>query len=340
MVLQINFLDNTLNFFITTIIITSIITILLSKFFIEYITKRTSNSRSVNDYNIFSSLKILFPLFLVIPGLNYSIRKFSMYIQYSNYINLFSITIILIVFILNIDRIIRLFFVNKLIRNNVKQSNIRKLLFLGRILVIDIASMVLLFYLIYYSKFIGYSLGNWIIIIEIICLIILTTIIILLNQDMIKNFSQGFLIQVSGIIKNGDIIKLLPTGEILEVVSVESLITEFRNRNDEIVQIPNNNLINDYNIVNYSDKKYTISFEYNNKHEFTYEKIRKAFTQATINTTNILEKPKPFVVLKDFENEKEIYELFAYTNKFSNINKIESNLKVNFIKNIRKLGTK
>tara|TARA_B100001750_G_scaffold186892_1_gene156221 strand:+ start:192 stop:812 length:621 start_codon:yes stop_codon:yes gene_type:complete len=206
--------------------------------------------------------------------------------------------------------------------------------------VIDIASMVLLFYLIYYSKFIGYSLGNWIIIIEIICLIILTAIIILLNQDMIKNFSQGFLIQVSGIIRNGDIIKLLPTGEILEVVSVESLITEFRNRNDEIVQIPNNNLINDYNIVNYSDKKYTISFEYSNKHEFTYEKIRKAFTQATINTTNILEKPKPFVVLKDFENEKEIYELFAYTNKFSNINKIESNLKVNFIKNIRRLGTK
>ena len=340
MVLQINFLDNTLNFFITTIVITSIIVILLSKFFIEYITKRTSKSRSVNDYSILNSLKIFLPLFLVIPGLNYSIRKFSIYIQYSNYINLFSITIILIIFVLNIDRIIRLFFVNRLIRNNVKQSNIGKLLFLGRILMIDIASMVLLFYVIYYSKFIGHSLGNWMIIIGIICLIILTTIIILLNQDMIKNFSQGFLIQISGIIKNGDIIKLMPTGEILEVISVESLITEFRNRNDEIVQISNSNLIKNYNIINYSDKKYTISFEYNNKQEFTYEKIRKVFTQAAINTTNILEKPKPFIVLKDFENEKEIYELFAYTNKFSNINKIESNLKVNFIKNIRRLGTK
>jgi len=340
MVLQISVLDNTFNFFIATIIITALITALLSKFSIEYITKITSKNRSANDYSILDSLKILIPLFLIIPGFNYSIRKFSTYIQYNNYINLFSVIIILIIFIINIDRISKLLFINRLIRNNIKQNNIRTLVFFERILLINISSIILLFYLIYYSKLIEQSLGNWIIIIEISCIFVLTIIIILLNQDIIKNFSQGLLIQISGLIKNGDVVKLLPTNEILEVVSVESLITEFRNRNNEIVQISNNSLIKDYNIVNYNDKNYTISFEYNNKQELTYEKIRKVFVQATINTTNILEKPKPFIVLKEFENEKETYELFAYTNKFSNINKIESNLKLNFIKNIKRLETK
>ena len=68
------------------------------------------------------------------------------------------------------------------------------------------------------------------------------------------------------------------------------------------------------------------------------DKIRKILIQSASVTNYVESKPRPIVLVNDLHGDEFTLELICYTTKYNQIDKIKSNIRTNFLKELKTLG--
>ena len=97
-------------------------------------------------------------------------------------------------------------------------------------------------------------------------------------------------------------------------------------------------VFNHFTQVNSFNSIYPVNIEYTINSFTDIDKIKRALIHSAINTTNILSKPKPFVLIQQVQNEEVVFQLNAFSNKYLLIEKTKSSLRFNFIKELKDLN--
>ena len=150
------------------------------------------------------------------------------------------------------------------------------------------------------------------------------------STSVIANIVSGIVITYMRPFQIGDRIKM---GEFLgNVIEKTPLVTRIKTPKNEIITIPNGNVMS-AQTVNYtsSAEKYglilykTITVNY----DIPWRKVHELLIEAGLNTPNVLSDPKPFVLqiaLDDFYVE---YQINIYTKEANEMANIYSNLHTN-----------
>jgi small-conductance mechanosensitive channel len=135
------------------------------------------------------------------------------------------------------------------------------------------------------------------------------------STSIINNIVSGFVITYMRAFQIGDRIKM---GEnVGNVIEKTALVTRIRTVKNEIITIPNSNIMTAHTI------NYTASSQKNNGLILNYEtgfgydvdwrKVHKFLIEAAENTDNILKDPKPFVLQTALDDFYVKYQINAYT---------------------------
>lgn len=154
------------------------------------------------------------------------------------------------------------------------------------------------------------------------------TIVGFASINTVGNAIAGFLLLLSRPFKIGDRIRLSEDDSLLgDVMEITLIYTKIKTAKNELVSIPNQMLLQRH-IINYSGLEYVaVSVDVSMGYNENKEHIESLLIEAAKTTQNILDEPKPFVILKRYDNFAAVYELRAYTGKPNELLKIQSELR-------------
>ena len=153
----------------------------------------------------------------------------------------------------------------------------------------------------------------------------------------IGNALSGLVIMSWRPYKDGDRVEVAG-GTYGDVVEVDVMFTKIRTIKDEIVHVPNNQVLGN-KIINYSalpkvivHQQITISYDVSRK------LVEGLLLEAAQRSEGLLAEPKPFLLVRDLDNNYVAYEINAYTDKPNRLVAIYSNLMENILDRFDKAG--
>lgn len=164
-------------------------------------------------------------------------------------------------------------------------------------------------------------------------------IISLGSTTVIGNLMAGLVITYMRPFRVGDQIKLNETtGNVIEKTP---FVTRIRSSKNEVITIPNSFILSsqtinysasarDYGIIIHSD--ITVGYE------VPWKQVNKLLTDAAKETKGIIDKPEPFVLVKELADFYCCYQINAYTREDLTLPKIYSELHHNIIDKFNEAG--
>ena len=159
------------------------------------------------------------------------------------------------------------------------------------------------------------------------------------SSSIIGNVMAGMVMTYMRPFRIGDFIKFGDTQGF--VIEKTVLVTRIRTRKNEVITIPNSNLMTsqtsnftfaaqNYGVIVHT--KVTIGYD------MKWELIRDLLLAAAKATPHILKKPEPFVVVTALDDFYVEYEINAYTHKPEQLSLIYSELHQNILDNFHSAG--
>jgi small-conductance mechanosensitive channel len=150
------------------------------------------------------------------------------------------------------------------------------------------------------------------------------------STSIINNIVSGLVITYMSPFKEGDRIKM---GEhVGDVVEKTALVTRLRTPKNEVVTIPNSNIMT-AQTVNYSKsaKEYGLILhaQLTMGYEVSWRKVHELLTEAGAMTVHVLQEPKPFVLQTALDDFYVRYQINIYTAEACKMLEIYSNLYAN-----------
>ena len=181
----------------------------------------------------------------------------------------------------------------------------------------------------------GYDVENNLLII----ILVLSTIIITfaIAKDTLGNLLSGLIIFIWKPFKQGDFLSINKE-QISGILSnVGLMFSKLVDQNQNVIVVPNNLLL--FNQISISQgKNYLITLYYRTSSFHNVDKIRKSLIQSATITNYVESKPRPIVLLHDLHGSEITLELTCFTTKYNQIDKIKSNIRTNFLKELKTLG--
>ncbi|MDR0486044.1 MAG: mechanosensitive ion channel family protein, partial [Elusimicrobiota bacterium] len=133
------------------------------------------------------------------------------------------------------------------------------------------------------------------------------------SASIVNNIVSGFVITYMRPFQIGDRVKMGEnTGDIIEKTS---LVTRIKTIKNEVITIPNSNMMTAYT-VNYtkSAKEHGLIIykEVTASYSVPWRKVYAALIEAALKTPNVLQEPKPFVLQTDLSDYGAKYQLNVY----------------------------
>lgn len=152
----------------------------------------------------------------------------------------------------------------------------------------------------------------------------LGVLVSLSSTSTVGNIVAGIIIHLTRPIMEGDRVEI--DGVEGDILSIELLFIHLKTIRNEIVSIPSLQVLTN-RIINYSHMEHvalpvSVSIGY----DVGSAKVKKLLTQAALETKDILEKPEPYVLIKELGDCSVTYELNAFTGHHHGLIKIKSNL--------------
>lgn len=155
--------------------------------------------------------------------------------------------------------------------------------------------------------------------------IIFLSIVVAVSYGTIRNIVSGFGLMDKGPFNVGDRIRI-GNDLICDVVDKGLIFTRVRTLEDEIVDIPNSELMEE-SILNYSlSGKHGISLTFKMSQEVQHEQVEEMITTAISRVEGISKDPEPQIFAKDLEGKLIVYELVVFGSDFHLDRKIRSDL--------------
>jgi small-conductance mechanosensitive channel len=157
------------------------------------------------------------------------------------------------------------------------------------------------------------------------------TVIGFSSRNTISSAIAGIILLSARPFKLGDRIKLSEDDSLLgNVVEISLIYTKIKTVRNELVTIPNQSLLQNQ-IINYSGFKYlAVPVEVSVGYENDKDEIKALLIEAASKTTGIIrDNPKPYVILKGFDDFAAVYELRAYTERVNDYFRIQSDIREN-----------
>jgi len=293
-------------------------------YFIDRYSRRTFLRFKTKDN---ASLKIPIYSLIFCIGMNFSFYTFTPY----NILFPFVQTILLILFVilggLLFNRILKLSLADSSIKRKMDTLSLRVL---QKISTWSISFICFWFII----AVLGFDISNYLIFI----LIILITPIaaFTLARNTLGNMIAGLIIFIWKPFKQGDFITSEDQKLSGIISGIDLMFSKLTDSNQNTVIIPNNFMLKNSSLVT-SGKEYLIRINYETSNFTHLDNIRRSFVQAALMTNYVLEKPRPIVLIDDIHNNEVTLVLLAYTTKFNQLEKISSNIRTNFLKELKSL---
>ena len=253
-------------------------------------------------------LRIPIYLFIFTIGLNFSF-------QYSNIIELSLFNLQKVFSVISI--LLAAYLANKISKSYIADFSVQRKMELLSVKILQRFSTWSIF-LISFSlilSFIGYDITSYIP----IFILSFTIFVIMLfaSWSILSNVISGFIILLWKPFKKGDVISIEGTNYSGEVQSIDLMFCKLFNKTDGIISFPNSSIFNNFIKVNSYNSIYPVKIEYTLTSFTNIDKIRRTLINSALNTTNILAKPKPFVLIQQIKTEVVVFQLNAYANIYS-----------------------
>jgi small-conductance mechanosensitive channel len=153
----------------------------------------------------------------------------------------------------------------------------------------------------------------------------------------IGNALSGLVIMSWRPYKDGDRVEIAG-GTYGDVVEVDVMFTKVRTIKDEIVHVPNSQILGS-KIVNYSAlPKVIVHQQVTLGYDVSRTIVEKLLLQAAQGSVGLLAEPKPFVLVRELDNNYIVYEINAYTDKPNQLVAIYSKLMENILDRFDEAG--
>jgi small-conductance mechanosensitive channel len=141
----------------------------------------------------------------------------------------------------------------------------------------------------------------------------------------IGNALSGLVIMSWRPYKDGDRVEIAG-GAYGDVVEVDVMFTKIRTIKDEIVHVPNSQILGS-KIVNYSAlPKVIVHQQVTLGYDVSRTLVERLLLEAARSNDGLLAEPKPFVLVRDLDSNYIVYEINAYTDKPNQLVNIYSKL--------------
>jgi small-conductance mechanosensitive channel len=157
------------------------------------------------------------------------------------------------------------------------------------------------------------------------------TVIGFSSRNTISSAIAGIILLSAHPFKLGDRIKLSVDESLLgNVVEISLIYTKIKTVRNELVTIPNQSLLQNQ-IINYSGfDMLAVPIEVSVGYENDKNEIKALLIEAASKTSGIInDNPRPYVILKGFDDFAAVYELQAYTERVNDYFRIQSDIREN-----------
>lgn len=169
---------------------------------------------------------------------------------------------------------------------------------------------------------------------------IVGTVIGFSSRNTISNAIAGIILLSARPFKIGDRISTTQDDSLLgDVVEISLIYTKIKTVKNELVTVPNQSLLQN-RLVNYSGFEHlAVSIEVSILYGSDKDNIKSLLVGAASNTVGIIpENPKPYVILKRFDNFAAVFELRAYTKRSNEFLRIQSDIRESVFDSFQKSG--
>ncbi|MEJ7642495.1 MAG: mechanosensitive ion channel family protein [Candidatus Nitrosocosmicus sp.] len=170
--------------------------------------------------------------------------------------------------------------------------------------------------------------------------VIVGTVIGFSSRNTISNAIAGIILLSARPFKIGDRISTTQDDSLLgDVVEISLIYTKIKTVKNELVTVPNQSLLQN-RLVNYSGFEHlAVSIEVSILYGSDKDKIKSLLVEAASNTVGIIpDNPKPYVILKRFDNFAAVFELRAYTKRSNEFLRIQSDIRESVFDSFQKSG--
>ena len=170
--------------------------------------------------------------------------------------------------------------------------------------------------------------------------VIVGTVIGFSSRNTISNAIAGIILLSARPFKIGDRISTTQDDSLLgDVVEISLIYTKIKTVKNELVTVPNQSLLQN-RLVNYSGFEHlAVSIEVNILYGADKDKVKSLLVEAASNTVGIIsDNPKPYVILKRFDNFAAVFELRAYTKRSNEFLRIQSDIRESVFESFQRSG--
>ena len=181
----------------------------------------------------------------------------------------------------------------------------------------------------------GYDVENNLLLI----ILVLSTIVLsfAIAKDTLGNLLAGLIIFIWKPFKQGDFLSINDKQISGLLSNIGLTFSKLVDQDQNVTVVPNNLLISNTVSIT-SGKNFLISLFYKTSSFHNADKIRKLLIQSASVTNYVESKPRPVVLVNDLHGDEFTLELICYTTKYNQIDKIKSNIRTNFLKELKTLG--
>ena len=295
-------------------------------YFVDYYSRKTIFRFKTKDN---SPLRIPILLFVISLGINLII--------YLN-VNLFSTQITYIKSTFQIFTVvISAILLNRIAKSSLADSSVKRKMDVFSLRILQKISTLSIGFISFWViiGLLGYDVENNLLLI----ILVLSTIIITfaIAKDTLGNLLSGLIIFIWKPFKQGDFLSIHEE-QISGILSNVGLIfSKLVDQNQNVIVVPNNLLLSNQISIS-QGKRFLITLYYRTSSFNNVDKIRKLLIQSATITNYIESKPRPIVLIHDLHGSEITLELTCFTTKYNQIDKIKSNIRTNFLKELKTLG--
>ena len=295
-------------------------------YFVDYYSRRTILRFKTKD-----NAPLRFPIFLFVISLGLNVivylepTIFSSQISYiQSVFQIFSIVVAAIL-------------LNRIAKSSLADSSVKRKMDVFSLKILQKMSTLSIGFISFWIiiGLLGYDVENNLLIV----ILVLSTLILTfaIAKDTLGNLLSGLIIFIWKPFKQGDFLSI-NNKEISGILSnIGLMFSKIVDQEQNITIIPNNLLLHDSVSVNQS-KNYLITLSYRTSSFHNADKIRKLLIQSATITNYVETKPRPIVLMHDLHGDEFTLELSCFTTKYNQIDKIKSNIRTNFLKELKTLG--
>ena len=295
-------------------------------YFVDYYSRRTILRFKTKD-----NAPLRFPIFLFVISLGLNVivylepTIFSSQISYiQSVFQIFSVVVAAIL-------------LNRIAKSSLADSSVKRKMDVFSLKILQKMSTLSIGFISFWIiiGLLGYDVENNLLIV----ILVLSTLILTfaIAKDTLGNLLSGLIIFIWKPFKQGDFLSI-NNKEISGILSnIGLMFSKIVDQEQNITIIPNNLLLHDSVSVNQS-KNYLITLSYRTSSFHNADKIRKLLIQSATITNYVETKPRPIVLMHDLHGDEFTLELSCFTTKYNQIDKIKSNIRTNFLKELKTLG--